>query len=476
MNLIENLIVLSTLSENLIESLTPFPMISPPRTYHYHNAEYIVRRLQQHGHRALLAGGCVRDLILGTSPKDYDVATSARPEQVEAIFEQTIPVGRDFGVMLLVLDGQNYEVATFRTEDTYSDGRHPDRVEFAGATEDARRRDFTINGMFWDPVAGRLIDTVGGEADLRDRRIRAIGDPERRFREDHLRLVRAIRFAARLGFHIEPATRRSLQQNVHLTTRVAAERLQQELRVILTDRNPAAALRLMHRVGMLFRIFPELESTQGCEQPENYHPEGDVFVHTLLSVEKLGPYPDFEVALATLLHDVGKPPANESRDDMRFPEHERIGKEITERICRRLRLPTRETERIGWLIKYHLYFKDAEKMNDSTLKNLFAEPGFGQLCEVVRADALASWGCLDELDYVLQKREEFSEEEISPPRLIDGHDLIEMGYRPGPAFGEILDDIREKQLDAEITDRKEALREAKRIAEEMDAPRRKPEK
>jgi poly(A) polymerase len=450
-------------------------MISPPPTYRYHNAEYIVRRLQQQGHQALLAGGCVRDLILGTSPKDYDVATSARPEDLERIFRHTVPVGRDFGVMLVVMDGTSYEVATFRSEDSYSDGRHPDRVEYSDATEDARRRDFTINGMFWDPVAGQLIDTVGGEAGLRDRQVRAIGNPRRRFREDHLRLVRAIRFAARLGFEIEPATRRALEDNVHLTTEVAAERLQQELRVILTDRNPAAALRLMRDMGMLFRIFPELESMEGCEQPENYHPEGDVFVHTMLAVEKLGPHPDFEVALATLLHDVGKPPANEGRSDMRFPEHERIGQEITHRVCRRLRLPNKEIDRIGWLVKYHMYFKDAEKMNESTLKNLFAEPGFEQLCEVVRADALASWGRLDDLEYVLEKRQELSEEEISPPRLIDGHDLIQRGYQPGPDFGKILDEVREKQLEGEISERDDALEEAERIADRIDAARQKEE-
>lgn len=444
-------------------------MLNRPPGPEFLDADYILRCLQRAGHTAQLAGGCVRDVILNRAPRDYDVATSARPEEVERLFERTIPVGRQFGVMLVALGEATYEVATFRSETGYTDGRHPDRVKFCGVREDARRRDFTINAMYWDPIGGQLIDVSGGLADLRDRVVRAVGDPEERFLEDHLRLIRAIRFAARLDFDLAPETRRAIEEHVELSTEVAAERLQQELRVILTDRAPARALRLMDELGMLTHIFPELEAARGCQQPENYHPEGDVFVHTLLTVEKLGPYPDFPVAMAALLHDVGKPPANEGRDDLRFPEHERLGQEITREVCRRLRLPSRETNRICWLVKRHMYFKDADKMKDSTLKNLFAHPGFEQLCEIARADALASWGCLDQLEYVLQKREELTEEEISPPRLIDGHDLIELGYKPGPAFGTILETIREKQLNDELSSRDEALDEAKRIAERINA-------
>jgi poly(A) polymerase len=227
----------------------------------------------------------------------------------------------------------------------------------------------------------------------------------------------------------------------------------------------------MDETGMLGHVFPEVHATKGCKQPDNYHPEGDVFVHSVLSVEKLGPYPDFVVAMAALLHDIGKPPANEGRHDLRFPQHERIGEEMVRNICDRLRLPSRETERIAWLTKRHMYFKDASKMNDSTLKKLFAEPGFDQLCELVRADSLASWGRLDNLEYVLEKREQFQEEDIRPPRLVTGDDLIDMGYKPGPSFSTILNRVRDKQLNGEITERKDALREAHHIAQKIGAPR-----
>jgi len=446
-------------------------MMREPETAEYAGAAHIVRSLTEEGYRALLAGGCVRDLLLGHEPKDYDVATDATPQEVERIFGKTRAVGKQFGVMVVVLDGRDYEVATFRAESDYTDGRRPGLVRFTGPREDALRRDFTINGMFWDPVRRRVIDFVGGQQDLADGLVRAIGDPAERFREDHLRIIRAVRFAARFQFEIERRTKETIRSVAPLIKGVAAERLQQELRAILTDRRPALALRIMDELGILAELFPEIEQTRGCEQPENYHPEGDVFVHSILSVEKLGEYPEFALALAALLHDVGKPEASRRSGPKMFPEHSRIGEQMTREICRRLRLPKGETERICWLVRRHMYFKDAPRMKQSTLKKLFAEPGFEQLAELSRADALASWGNLDDYEYVMAKRRNMPPEKVEPPHLVNGHDLIRRGYRPGPAFKEILSRVRDSQLDGEIATREEALVLAEKIASAIAAPR-----
>ena len=451
-------------------------MVRKPTSALYKGAEEIVLRLRAAGHQALLVGGCVRYLLRGEEPQDYDVATSAPPEEVAALFPTTREVGRQFGVCLVVLDGHPYEVATFRRDWGYADGRHPDGVTFSGPEEDARRRDFTINGMFWDPVGDGVLDFVGGREDLDRRLIRAIGDPEKRFREDHLRLLRAVRFAARLGFVIEERTRQAMEELADLAVKVSAERLQEELRVILTDRDPAAALRLMDEMGMLSIVFPELEDARGCEQPENYHPEGDVFVHTILTVEKLGPRPDFVLALAALLHDIGKPEASRRAGPKRFTEHSSIGREMTYEVCRRLRLSNDETERICWLVSRHMYFKDARNMRESTLKALFASPGFEQLAALHKADALASWGNLEGYEYVMERRRTMPPEEAAPPRLVTGDDLVEMGYAPGPLFGEVLAAVREAQLDGQVRTRDEALALARKMAQaakrEEPAPRK----
>ncbi len=440
-------------------------MLQTPTDPHYGGAERVVRRLQRAGHQAVLAGGCVRDLLREEVPQDYDIATSARPPQVEAIFEQSETVGRRFGVCQVHLDGCLYEVATFRREWGYSDGRHPDSVEFCDAEEDARRRDFTVNAMFYDPVTQELTDYVGGQADLKAGLIRAVGEPEDRFREDHLRLVRAVRFAVRLGFEIEPVTRRAIERLAPLTVEVSAERLREELRLILTGPRPAGALRLMDSLGMLRHVFPELEEGKGCQQPPNYHPEGDVFVHSLLTLEKLPEGSGFELALAALFHDVGKPrAARNAQDAMFFPDHWDVGARMAEGVCRRLRLSRHETERVCWLVRRHMYFMDAPRMRESTLKRLFAEPGFGQLAELHRADALASWGNLDNYNYVLERRRNMPPEVAQPPRLVTGRDLIAMGYAPGPLFGEVLEAVRDAQLEGEVTTREEALALAERTA------------
>ncbi len=437
-----------------------------PEDSDYLLAERLVRELQGAGHRALLAGGCVRDMLRGERPSDYDIATDASPEQVKALFVEVNEVGKQFGVCRVRADGLWFEVATFRREWGYSDGRHPDGVAFCGPEEDAARRDFTVNAMFYDPVRDDLLDHFGGVADLRAGILRAVGDAEERFREDHLRLLRAVRFAARLEFRIEARTREAIRSLAHTVANVAPERLQQELRIILTDRAPADPLRLMDDLGMLCVIFPEFSDMKGCEQPANYHPEGDVFVHTILTVEKLGPHPDFETAMAALLHDVGKPEASKESEEMAFPEHSRIGSEMARSICERLRISNAETDRICWLVDRHLYFKDAPNMRESTLKKLFAEPGFEQLAAIHRADALASWGNLETYNYVMKRREEMPEEEAKPPRLVTGYDLIEMGYEPGPMFSDVLEQVRDAQLEGNVADRPDARRLARRLAEE----------
>jgi putative nucleotidyltransferase with HDIG domain len=339
-------------------------------------------------------------------------------------------------------------------------------VAFCDAEEDACRRDFTVNAMFYDPLTEELADYVGGRADLRDGLIRAVGQPEERFREDHLRLVRAVRFAVRLGFRIESATRRAIERLAPLAVQVSAERLREELRLILTGPRPADALRLMDSLGMLEHVFPELVAAKGCQQPANYHPEGDVFVHSLLTLEKLSPGSGFELALAALLHDIGKPQAaRRAEDAMLFPDHWDIGAGIAEAVCRRLRLSNQQTERICWLVRRHMYFMDARRMRESTLKRLFAEPGFDQLAELHRADALASWDNLENYHYVLERRRTMPPEVARPPRLITGDDLIAMGYKPGPLFRQVLEAVQDAQLDGEIATREEALALAQRTAE-----------
>ena len=447
-------------------------MVQEPESPEYQGARRIVERLAQDGYTALLAGGCVRDLLLGEEPKDYDIATDARPETVESLFTRTRAIGKSFGVILVILDGCTYEVATFRSESNYADGRHPDRVSFTGPRKDAQRRDFTINGMFWNPLEDRVLDFVGGREDLENEVVRTIGDAEERFREDHLRLIRAVRFTARLGFSLAPATANSIKHLCGLINDVAAERLLQELKIILTDRHPADALRLMDELGLLTQIFPELEDARGCEQPKNYHPEGDVFVHTMLAVEKLGSYPDFELALATLLHDIGKPEASRRHGHMQFNRHSKIGEEIAADVCDRLRLSNSEKARVCWLVRRHMYFRDARKMKDSTLKKLFAKPGFDQLAGIYRADALASWGNLDAYHYVMDKRDSLTQEKIEPPKLIDGNDLIERGYQPGPSFRKILSKVRDSQLEGEVENRQQALKYAEKVASDIGAPRR----
>lgn len=415
----------------------------------------VVRILRQRGYDALFAGGCVRDMLMNRVPSDYDVATSARPDEVLALFDRTFAVGKQFGVVVVVIDSHNVEVATFRTDGPYTDGRRPDFVRFSDREGDVRRRDFTVNGLLYDPVSDEIIDLVGGRADIQAKLIRAIGDPALRFQEDRLRLLRAVRFAARLDFEIDSGTIRAIRELASTIISVSAERIADELRLILPDPHRVRALTLMDDLGLLAHLFPEVAAMKGVEQGLTHHPEGDVFRHTLLSTGYLE-NPSFELALATLLHDVGKPATAQPIEGAIFVRHAAVGEEIARSICRRLHLSNDETERVTWLVRSHMRFRDVRLMRESTLKRLFAEPFVDDLAALIRADILGSFGDLSDYEWALQRKRDFeaSGEKVQP--LLTGSDLIAMGLTPGPRFKELLEALLDAQLEGKVSDRAQA--------------------
>jgi poly(A) polymerase len=419
-------------------------------------AAEIVHRLREAGHEAFWVGGCVRDLLRGEAPEDYDIVTSARPEEVRRIFSRTVPVGERFGVSLVVEGGSPYEVATFRTEDGYEDGRRPERVAFASAEEDVRRRDFTINGLLMDPVTGRIIDHVEGRRDIERGIIRAIGDPGARFAEDHLRMLRAVRFAATLGFEIEPATFAALRRQAPAVSRISAERIREELSRILAGGGARRGMELLSESGLLGEILPEVNALQGVEQPPVFHPEGDVWEHTLRMIALLPRQQgkaDPRLAWAVLLHDVGKAVTrSEDAAGTHFYGHDQRGAEIAEAILRRLRFSRDDLETILSLVRGHMLFMNVREMRPNRLKRLLRTPDFALHLELHRLDCLGSHGLLDHYEFCRQKLEEYPEEELRPPRLLTGDDLIGMGFAPGPVFKEILRAVEDAQLGGEISD------------------------
>lgn len=420
------------------------------------DAANIVRRLREAGHEAFWVGGCVRDLIRGAAPEDYDIVTSARPEEVRGVFARTIPVGERFGICLVVEEGKPYEVATFRTEADYDDGRRPSRIAFATAEEDVRRRDFTINGLLMDPETGRIIDHVGGLSDIEQRIIRTIGDPEERFAEDHLRMLRAVRFAATLGFSIEPMTFEAVRRRAAMITRISAERIRGELSRLLTGISARRGLELIADSGLLAQILPEIHALRGVEQPPVFHPEGDVWEHTLRMVDLL-PRPegvaDLRLAWAVLLHDVGKAVTrSEDAAGTHFYGHDQRGEEIAAAILRRLRFSREEMETILALVRGHMLFMNVREMRPNRLKRLLRTPNFALHLELHRLDCLGSHGLLDHYRFCSQKMAEYPDEVLRPPRLLTGRDLIGMGFAPGPVFKEILRAVEDAQLGGEIAD------------------------
>jgi poly(A) polymerase len=428
-------------------------------------ARDIVAQLQRAGHTAYLAGGCVRDHLLGAEAKDYDVATSARPEEVQRLFPRVTDLtGKSFGVVRVLVGEEFYEVATFRQDGPYRDGRHPESVRFATAEEDAQRRDFTINGLFFDPVADRLIDYVGGEADLRAGIVRAIGNPADRFAEDHLRLLRAIRFAARLIFKIEPKTWEAIRAEASMIRTVSAERIRDELNKIFTASKPELGLDLLDQSGLLREVLPDIAAMHGVEQPPQFHPEGDVYEHVRLMLSKIE-QPNLELALGVLFHDVGKKPTAKVDENgrIRFNEHESVGTDMTERIMTGLRYDNKSIQTVRELVQHHMQFKDVPHMRPSTLKRMMARPTFPLELELHRIDCASSHGDLKHYDFLKQQLETMSAEEIDPPPLISGHDLLAMGLPPGKTVGRILDAVRVAQLEGTVQTRAEALDLARKL-------------
>ena len=424
-------------------------------------ATAIVRRLRAAGYDALFAGGCVRDEILGRTPKDYDVATSAPAERVLDLFPGSLPVGVQFGVVLVRAGEHRIEVATFRRDGIYLDSRHPVSVEFGTAEEDAARRDFTINGMFLDPLDGRVIDYVGGRADLDARVVRAIGDPRQRFDEDRLRMLRAVRLAARLDFAIDPETWKAIDADAATITRIAWERIGDEIEMILAEGAAKRGFELLHASGLLAAVLPEVAAMEGVEQSPDHHPEGDVLRHTLLVIDQLRD-PTETLALGALLHDVAKPVCAERRvvngaERITFYGHTDRGAEMAIDVCQRLKRSRAVWDRVAWLVRNHLKLVNAPQMRAATLKRFLREDGIEELLELARMDALAASGDLQYWDFCRAQLAALSVEEMHPPRLVSGDDLIALGHQPGPQFGTILHAVEEAQLEGTLTDRDAAL-------------------
>jgi poly(A) polymerase len=448
-----------------------------PQSHAESLARQVIARLRTGGHQAYLVGGCVRDLLRGAAPKDFDISTDARPDRIMDLFPRSGLVGAHFGVVLVRDAFAQVEVATFRSDHEYEDGRRPNAVHFESDPKaDVLRRDFTINGLMMDPIERRadasnvgqalppanppanftVLDYVGGRADLDARLIRAIGDPDARLREDHLRLLRAVRFAARLGFTIEPATFAAIRRHAALIMRVSAERVRDELVRILTEGGAAYGLDLLDQSGLLAVLLPEVAAMHGVEQPPEFHPEGDVWTHTrllLASLDRATP----TLALGALLHDVGKPPVFRVADRIRFDGHVEKGVEMSRAILTRLRFSRDDTEQVESLVAHHMHFKDVGRMKESTLKRLMRLPHFDEHLELHRLDCLASSGRLETYDLVKRKFEEMTAEEIKPAPLITGADLIAAGYRPGPRFAEILSAVEDAQLEHRLGTPAEAL-------------------
>jgi poly(A) polymerase len=428
----------------------------------------ICRKLSDAGHRALLAGGCVRDMLLDLSPKDYDVATSAPPAVVARLFRKCVSVGAAFGVQVVVLPEGMFEVATFRKDGPYRDGRHPDYVEFTGEAEDAFRRDFTINAMFFDPVTETVIDYVHGLEDLREGIIRTVGDPFLRFSEDRLRLLRAIRFAARLGYEIEPATWSAICSIPQQAAESSMERIRDEIRKVLVEGGARKAFELLDASGILPYILPEIAAMKGVEQPPEFHPEGDVFEHTLRMLE-MAQKPSVTLATALLLHDVGKPITQTFEDRIRFNNHDKVGAREAERICRGLRFSNEEIKRVAWLVENHMRVEALPEMRENKRKRFVREEGFDELLELCRLDCLASHNGLDTVRWVEHYMAALPAEALKPPPLLRGDDLIAMGYRPGPLFSEILRAVEDELLEGNLSTREQAL-EFVKLQWPVDAP------
>ncbi len=423
------------------------------------SARSIVQRLQDARFVALYAGGCVRDRLMGAEPHDYDIATDAHPEQVQKVFPRTVAVGAHFGVIVVLEDDAEFQVASFRNDGQYIDGRRPESVRFSTPEEDAQRRDFTINGLFFDPLAGRLIDFVGGQKDLAAKLLRAIGNPYDRFREDRLRMLRAVRFATTLGFDLDGPTWRAVCENAPHIHEVSAERIREELMKILLSPRRVRGFDLLDESGLLREILPEIEDLKGCEQPPQFHPEGDVFVHTRIMLKLLPATVSLPLVLSVLFHDIGKPATSSVDPDgrIRFSGHDKLGAEMTEQIMTRLRFSRADIDATVEAVANHMVFKDVQQMRIAKLKRFLARPHIEDELELHRVDCTSSHGQLDNYEFLNAKRTEFASEPLIPPPLITGRDLIALGLPPSPRFSEILEAVQSAQLEGQFHTREGAL-------------------
>ncbi len=431
--------------------------MTPERGPKEQAARDICAVLRKAGFRALFAGGCVRDLLMGVEPKDYDIATNALPEQVMTLFPRNAPVGAAFGVVMVIRPEGLFEVATFRTDGPYLDGRRPAEVSYCAEEEDAARRDFTINAMFLDPERDEVIDSVGGRDDLASRVLRAVGDPAARFREDKLRLLRAVRFTARLGFALDPDTRAAiLAEADSLHAGVSVERVREELVKMFTEGRAGTALALLEEMGLLAVVLPEIQAMKGVEQPPEYHPEGDVFTHTRIMLELLPEDCTPTLAMGVLLHDVGKPVTQTFEDRIRFNNHDKAGAHMAREITQRLRFSNQESARIAWLAESHMRVGAIPQMREGKRRLFVTEPGFDELLQLCRLDCLSSHRDLKGVEWVQQYLASLPADAPRPPRLFNGNDLLLLGYKAGPQFSKILATVEEAQLEGTISTKGEA--------------------
>lgn len=420
------------------------------------NAEKIVEKLRKAGHIAYFAGGCVRDMEMGIEPKDYDIATSALPDNVISLFSKTLEVGAKFGVVVVILEGHKFEVATFRTDTSYSDGRRPDSVIFSSPEEDVKRRDFTINGLLYDPFEKKILDFVGGREDIKRGIVRSIGDPFKRFEEDRLRMLRAVRFSSQLNFEIEPGTREAIIKLAPKINSVSVERITAELIKMFTGENADKALETLQNTGLLKEILPEIENLKGVAQPDKFHPEGDVFEHTKKMLGLLKNQ-DETLAFAVLLHDVGKPATFRITDRIRFNNHDVVGSEIADKILRRLKFSNETRKNVVDIVRNHMRFMHVKKMKESTLKKLMRRTTFKTEMQLHKLDCLASHGSLEMYKFLKKKANELPPEQIKPIPLIKGADLVKIGFQPSPVFSKILSKVEELQLDGKLLSKDEAI-------------------
>lgn len=426
------------------------------------SAEEIVRRLRREGFEAYFVGGCVRDFLRGVVPGDYDIVTSALPDQVKRLFERTVAVGAKFGVIVVVIDGRAYEVATYRSDGVYEDGRRPAAVSFSTAREDVLRRDFTVNGLLMDPFSGEILDYVGGRADIDQKVLRTIGDPDVRFGEDRLRMLRAVRFAANLGYALDLETQKAIARHTGKIREISAERIAEELQKILTRGGARKGFERLSETGLLQEVLPEVEQMRGVLQPPRFHPEGDVWEHTMILLDLLSsetaPKTSPALAWAALLHDVGKPLARtQDEKGVHFYGHAKLGEPIAFDIALRLRFSRTLREQVIALIRHHMAFMNVQKMRPSRLKKFLRMPDFDLHLQLHRLDCLASHGMLDHYAFCVERLKCLEEKELHPPRFLTGNDLLQMGFAPGKAIGKVLLALEEEQLENRISSKEEAL-------------------